>query len=109
MLAGVVFAAGCESDANKLKRLETAQLMSCLSADARDREGDLGQPGDVAKSLRAEAAAAKRAGDSAGARRLDSLANAEPKPPESAPIEPHDYRTDCTLATRDLNKFMVGR
>ena len=60
LIAAALLMSGCESDAAKLKRLETDRLISCLAAQGAERAGDFNS----------------------------------------------EYRTECTLAARALNRFM---
>lgn len=56
----VLLLAGCESDAEELRRLENERVISCLAAQGEERAGNYNS----------------------------------------------EYRTQCTLAERELNRFM---
>lgn len=68
----------CASDAEKLKRLQNAQMSSCLLAQADQREYDLA-----------------------------SRPLSPPTPSKDSIFREYmDDKAECDLATRDLNRFM---
>lgn len=67
---------GCESDVDKLQRLELEATIACLAADARERVAGGDYPNSTAEDR---------------ARRLR---------------EAQDQRAECTLAERRLSRFL---
>lgn len=90
----------CESDADKMHRLNTAQMIACLAAD--NYKGLLVKMQDSAVVAFADTGGVQKV-PSVHLSRKDSLAR------DSVGTLAVRASEDCQLATRDYNRFMDGR